>query len=244
MACFILWTFFLLKIFILVVHVTWVVVAPFHFTKRYYWGYKAFDMFTLLSFEQLSIYSWTFTTTNKITSDISYLFSFACEHLVQDTSFGSYTKLTCLDLCVQKKNKISGFFWTNVFLICTFTIMSMKSTRVDTRPPVTWPLINLCASQVKPTEQSGKDIRISPPSYRCVNTLLLLYQFNFWTCILCVFNNKSKEKKTSQRRQLEDVHDCWITERRVWKVKELSQDHWWLHFKNKQTLDGCVDIVF
>lgn len=67
MACFIFWTIFLLKIFILVVHVTWVVVAPFHFNKRYYWGYKAFDMFTLLSFEQLSIYSWTFTTTNKIT---------------------------------------------------------------------------------------------------------------------------------------------------------------------------------
>lgn len=155
-------------------------------------------------------------------------------------------------MCVQKKNKTSGFFWTNVFLICTFAIMSMKSTRVDTRPPVTWPLINLCASQVKPTEQSvyflfikkclvqcygqsGKDIRISPPSYRCVNSLLLLYQFNFWMCILCVFNKKSKEKKNSQWRQLEDVHDCWITERRVWKVKELSQDHWWLHFKNKQT---------
>lgn len=73
---------FLLKIFILVVYVTWVVVAPFHFNKRYYWGYKAFDMFTLLSFEELSIYSWTFTTTNKITGDMSYLFGFECEHLV------------------------------------------------------------------------------------------------------------------------------------------------------------------
>lgn len=111
MACFILWTIFLLKIFILVVHVTWVVVAPFHFNKRYYWGYKAFDMFTLLSFEQLSIYSWTFTTTNKITRDISYLFGFACEHLVHFVG-GKNTRIYSIYCILIFSLTISGYeFW-------------------------------------------------------------------------------------------------------------------------------------
>lgn len=128
---------FLLKIFILVVHVTWVVVAPFHFNKRYYWGYKAFDMFTLLSFEQLSIYSWTFTTTNKITRDISYLFGFACEHLVHFVG-GKNIRIYSIYCILIFSLTISGYeFWFIHTVNMLGFVCSEKKQNI-------WILLNKC----------------------------------------------------------------------------------------------------